>query len=58
MTNLEIMKTKAELLRVQAAKSEMEYIIAQRMDEIERIKDSVKKQEETEASLISKLEGK
>ncbi len=58
MTKIEIMKSKAELLRVQAAKAEMLYIIAQREEEIDRLKENVKKQEETEASIRSKIEQK
>lgn len=57
MSDIEIKKTKAELLRVQAARAEMEYIIAQRMEEIERLELNIKKQIETEESLKSKLEG-
>jgi hypothetical protein len=56
MTKLEIMKLKAELMRVQAAKAEMLYIIAQREDEIDRLQDNVKKQEDTESLIKSKLE--
>lgn len=55
MSDLEIKKTKAELLRVQAAKAEMEYIVAQRMDEINRLETNIKKQEEAELALIAKL---
>lgn len=58
ISNLEKMKLKAELMRVQAAKAEMEYIIAQREDEISRLKESVKKQEDTEVLLIQKMEGR
>lgn len=57
MSNIELMKTRAELLRVQAAKAEMEYIIAQRQEEIIRLEDNVKKQEETEKMLLAKIEG-
>lgn len=55
MTDLETKKVKAELLRVQAAKAEMEYVIAQRLDEIERLKLGIEKQEETERTLLEKL---
>lgn len=55
--NMEQKKTKAELLRVQAAKAEMEYVIAQRLDEIKRLEMNIKNQEETELKLIEKLEG-
>lgn len=58
MSDMEIKKTKAELLRVQAAKAEMEYIIAQRLDEIERLQTNIKKQEEAEATLVAKLSSK
>lgn len=54
---MEQMKVKSELLRVQAAKAEMEYIIEQRMDEISRIHENIKKQEETEVTLLAKLQG-
>jgi hypothetical protein len=54
---LEQKKYKAELLRVQAAKAEMEYIIEQRMDEIRRLEDNIKKQEDAEKSLMEKIEG-
>jgi hypothetical protein len=54
---LEQKRLKAELLRVQAAKAEMEYIIAQRMDEIARLQDNITKQETAEAALIAKIEG-
>lgn len=54
---LEFRKTRAELLRVQAAKAEMEYIIAQRMDEVKRLEENIKKQEETELVLQEKLKG-
>lgn len=57
MNDLEIKKTKAELLRVQAAKAEMEYIIAQRLEEIERLQMNIKKQEEAEKVLQEKLGG-
>jgi hypothetical protein len=52
---LEKKKYKAELLRVQAAKAEMEYIIAQRLDEVQRLEDNVKKQEEAEKLLQEKI---
>lgn len=55
MSDIEIKKFKAELLRVQAAKAEMEYIIAQRMEEIERLESNIKKQEDTEKVLKGKL---
>lgn len=54
---MEYKKTRAELLRVQAAKAEMEYIICQRMEEINRLEDTIKKQEETEKMLQEKMKG-
>lgn len=55
MSPLEIKKIKAELLRVQAGRAEMEYIVAQRLEEIARIEDNIKKQDEAERGLIEKL---
>ncbi len=55
MTTVELKKIKAELLRVQSAKAEMEYVIAQRIEEIERLETNIKKQEEAEQLLLSKL---
>lgn len=55
MTSLEEKKVKAELFRVQAAKAEMEYIVAQRLEEIERLEMNIKLQEEKEAELKAKL---
>ena len=57
MTALEEKKTKSELLRVQAAKAEMEYIVAQRQDEIQRLQDNIDKQSEQEQKLLDKLKG-
>lgn len=55
--NLEQKKLKAELLRVQSAKAEMEYVIAQRLEEIQRLEDNIKKQESTEQILTEKIRG-
>lgn len=52
---LERKKIKSELLRVSAAKAEMDYLIEQKLDEIKRLKDAMAKQEEAEALLITKL---
>jgi len=57
ISKLDEKKFKAELLRVQAAKAEMEYIIAQRMDEIARLQDNIAKQDEAEKLLIAKIKG-
>jgi hypothetical protein len=55
MTDLDIKKYKSELLRVQAAKAEMEYLIAQKMEEIGRIEANIIKQEEAEKALQEKM---
>ncbi len=52
---LEVMKTRAELMRVQAAKCELEYRIASLEDEINRVRDHILKQSETELVLKAKL---
>jgi hypothetical protein len=53
---VEGMRLKAELLRVQTAKAEMEYVIAQRLEEVERLKDNILNQEKAETELKVKLE--
>lgn len=58
MSDVELKKSKAELLRVQSAKAEMEYIIAQRMEEIGRLEANIKKQQEAEILILAKLEEK
>lgn len=52
---IEQKKLNAELLRVLAAKAEMEYIIEQRMEEIKRLQDNIKIQEKTEESIQEKI---
>ena len=52
---LEIKKMKMELARVQANKLEMEFIIAQRTDEIKRLEDAIKIQEDKEKEILNKL---
>lgn len=52
---IENKKFKAELLRVQAAKAEMEYTIEQRMEEIQRIQDAIALQEQTEQAILEKI---
>lgn len=53
--SLENKKNKSELLRVQAAKAEMEYIIEQRLDEVKRLQEAIKLQEATELKIIEKM---
>lgn len=55
MSEMEMKRLKAELLRVQAARAEMEYIIAQKMEEVLRLQDAMKKQDEAEVKLLEKL---
>lgn len=55
MKPIEQKKIKSELLKVQAARAEMEYIIAQRLEEIERLEANIKIQEQTEKKLIEKM---
>jgi hypothetical protein len=55
MTHIEQLKIKSELLRVQSAKAELEYIREQRHEEIKRIEENILKQEETEKSLLERL---
>lgn len=52
---LEKKKLKAELLRVQAAKAEMEYIVEQKMEEIKRLEEAMNKQNLAELVLIEKI---
>lgn len=51
MNNLEKMKVKAEIMRVEAAKADMEYIVAMREDEIERIMQNIEIQSKKAAEL-------
>lgn len=47
---------KVELIRVQAAKAEMKYIIMQRQAEILRLEDNIKNQEKREVELKKEIE--
>ena len=55
MSVVESKKMKAEILRVSAAKAEMEYLIEQKREEIARLEDAIKKQEATEIALQEKM---
>jgi hypothetical protein len=57
MTKIEQMKTRSELLRVQAAMAELEYVVEQRLEEIQRIQGDIQKQKQTELILTQKLKG-
>lgn len=48
-------KLKAELLMVGARKAEMEYVIAQRQEEIDRMLKQIEIQEAAEAAITEKL---
>lgn len=54
--SLELKKLKVELLRVGAAKAELELRIEERLDEVERVKEHIKTQEAKEAELKLKIE--
>lgn len=55
MSPLELKKLQVELLRVGAAKAEMELRIHERQEEIERLLEHIKTQEAKEAELKAKL---
>lgn len=55
--SLQAKKDKAELLRVQAAKAEMEYIVEQRLEEVKRLQEAIKLQEETEKKIVERMKG-
>jgi hypothetical protein len=55
MTSLDLKKIKVELLRVSAAKAELELRIDERLEEIERIRANIKVQEDKEKELIEKI---
>lgn len=55
--SLELKKLKVELLRVSAAKAELELRIEERLDEIERIKEHIKISEAKEVELKEKIKG-
>ena len=55
MTGLEIKRIKLELVKVAAARADLEFRIEERLDEINRIKDNIKIQLDKEAELASKI---
>lgn len=55
MSPLEVKKLKVELLRVGAAKAELELKVEERMEEIKRIEDNIKIQELKEQELEAKI---
>jgi hypothetical protein len=54
-TQLEIKKMEVELIRVKAARMEMEFKVMERLDDIERLKDQIKIQEAREDELKEKI---
>ena len=54
--SLEGKKLKAELMRVQSARAEMEYTVALREDEVNRLKDHIKIQDSKEVELMDKIQ--
>lgn len=52
---LEKKKLKAELMRIIAAKFEMDYLIEQKMEEVGRLKAAMDKQIEAEKALEDKI---
>lgn len=55
MTNLELKRTEVELIRVQAARAELEFKIVEREDEIARIKEHIQAQVKREEELKLKI---
>lgn len=55
MSALELKRMKLELVKVQAARAELEFRVEERLDEINRIKDNIKLQQDKEAELSGKI---
>lgn len=53
---LDLKRLKVELIRVNAAKAELELRVEERLDEIERIKEHIKISEAKEIELKEKIE--
>ena len=53
--SLEVKRKKLELVRVQAARQELEFKIEERMHEIDKLKEHIKIQLDKEAELIKEL---
>ena len=56
MNSLELKRTKLELIKVAAARAELEFKIEERLEDINRIKDHIKIQLDKEAELAAKIE--
>jgi hypothetical protein len=55
MSPLELKKVKLELVKVQAARCELEYRVEERLEEIDRIKSNIQIQLNKEAELQTKI---
>lgn len=55
MSQLDIKRMKLELVKVAAARAELEFRIEERMDEVNRIKDHIQIQLDKEAELQQKI---
>lgn len=55
MTDLEAKRIKVEIMRVQAARAELELKIEERRDEIKRLEEHIKIQLKKEEELANKL---
>lgn len=56
MTNLELKRLEVELIRVQAARAELEFKIVEREDDIDRMKQNIQIQINKENEIKQKLE--
>jgi hypothetical protein len=56
MSPLELKRMKLELIKVAAARNELEFRIEERLDEINRIKEHIKVQLDKEAELQGKID--
>lgn len=56
MANLDLKRIKLELVKVAAARAELEFRIEERLDEIERLKEHIKVQLDREEELTLKIE--
>lgn len=55
MSSLDLKRMKLELVKVAAARAELEFRVDERLDEINRIKEHIKVQLDKEAELQSKI---
>ena len=53
--SLDLKRLKVELIRVGAAKAELEFRIEERLEEIERVKEHIKISEDKEVELQNKI---